>query len=219
MSAWLFRLLYGPRFPPLCIPPPVPSSGIASSRAVTPLRLYYEPVRLPHGRFHSLSFSDCRRIPRLRGTLRASQVPVISLRSHTAALDPGREKHISPWRCPPCCLPASQSCRPLRQEHFGAQYLHLRCGLVTPFERLHHFPLPVMVRCWCQAIGSILPVPDFDRQEITSFLGALRPAPVSRSRGPRRLSQRFLICCTTLMTPPSPFALRCPSDIVAHAGC
>ena len=49
----------------------------------------------------------------------------------------------------------------------------MRCGLVTPFERLHHFPLPVMMRCWCQAVGSTVPAPDFNRQEITSFLGAL----------------------------------------------
>jgi len=108
-----------------------------------------------------------------RGTLRASQVPVMSFRSHTAALDPGREKLILPCRCASCCLPAFQHCRPLRVEYFGAQYLHSRCGLVTPFKRLHHFPLPVMVRCWCQAVGSTLPAPDFNRQEITSFLGAL----------------------------------------------
>ncbi len=188
--------------PPLCIPTPVPSSGLlirgrirTASRAVTPLLLYYEPVRLPHDHLRSLSFSDCRRIPRLRGTLRASQVPMLSIRSHTADLDPGREKHILPWRCSPCCLPVTGNCRPLQKQYFGAQYLHLRCGLATPFERLHHFPLPVMVRCWCQAVGSTLPAPDFNRQEITS------------------LSWRTLLSCLLPLPLPLPLPLHPPTTV------
>jgi len=133
----------------LCILTLIPSSGPNCPRWELPqLRLYYESVRLPDTHDHILSFSDCLQFAAyafsslLKNTIaadnRISQVPINSRLISYRGLRPRKRN---------CALTFNEHTFAAFQymktvglfdmENYGAQYLHLRCGLTSPVLRLH----------------------------------------------------------------------------------